>query len=244
MRVLIVEDDPGIAGGLSATLKARGFAVDTYSTLKCAWAAVTVGAFDLILLDLTLPDGDGIEWLHRLRRHTDPTSGLRPLPSGNAPVLIMTARDALPERVAGLDAGADDYLVKPFEPEELLARMRAAMRRSGGRRSPSLRHGGIEVNLSGHTVTRNGRPVELRPKEFHLLVTLLQARGEVLNRHRLEEALYGFDDEVESNALEVYVHHLRRKLGSDVIKTMRGVGYFIPLPSPTEPEPAAATSPA
>jgi two-component system, OmpR family, response regulator QseB len=233
MRVLIVEDDPGIAGGLSATLRSRGYVVDAYGTLKCAWAAVSVCAFDLILLDLTLPDGDGIEWLQRLRRHADPASGLRPLPSGNTPVLIMTARDALPERVAGLDAGADDYLVKPFEPEELMARMRAAMRRSGGRRSPVLRHDGIEVDLAGHTVQRDGQAVVLRAKEFNLFVALLQAHGQVLSRQQLEETLYGFDDEIESNALEVYVHHLRRKLGNDVIKTMRGVGYFIPLPHPS-----------
>lgn len=219
MRVLIVEDDAGIAGGLAATLKAAGYAVDTCDTLRQATAALRVEAFDLALLDLNLPDGDGIDWLRGLRAdgHT-------------LPVLIMTARDGLPDRIAGLDQGADDYLVKPFEPLELLARMRVALRRSEGRASPILHHGPLAVDPAAHTVHRAGQVVALRAKEFALLMVLLRASGQVVTRQRLEEALYGFDEALESNALEVHLHHLRRKLGEGLVKTVRGVGYYVPRP--------------
>lgn len=223
MRVLIVEDDAGIAGGLMATLRAEGYAVDVCATLAQAWSAVSVEDFDLVLLDLNLPDGDGVQWLRRLRQRSETGR-----PRSNLPVLIMTARDGLTDRVTGLDEGADDYLVKPFEPEELLARMRVALRRSAGQASPVLRHGDLEVDPAAHTVKRSGELVPLRAKEFALLLTLLRASGQVLTRSRLEEALYGFGDALESNALEVHIHHLRRKLGDDVVKTMRGVGYFTP----------------
>jgi DNA-binding response OmpR family regulator len=219
MRVLIVEDDAGIANGLAATLKAAGYAVDVCGTLGQASAALQVETFDLVLLDLNLPDGDGIDWLRRLRASGQPM-----------PVLIMTARDALPDRVAGLDQGADDYIVKPFEPEELLARMRVALRRSEGRASPLLHHGDLEVDPAGRTVCRAGQPVTLRAKEFALLLVLLRASGQVVTRQRLEEALYGFDEALESNALEVHMHHLRRKLGDGLVKTVRGVGYYVPRP--------------
>jgi two-component system, OmpR family, response regulator QseB len=219
MRVLIVEDDAGIASGLAATLKAAGYAADVCGTLGQASAALQVETFDLVLLDLNLPDGDGIDWLRRLRASGQPM-----------PVLIMTARDALPDRVAGLDQGADDYIVKPFEPEELLARMRVALRRSEGRASPVLRHGDLEVDPAGRTVLRAGQPVTLRAKEFALLMVLLRASGQVVTRQRLEEALYGFDEALESNALEVHMHHLRRKLGEGLVKTVRGVGYYVPRP--------------
>lgn len=220
MRVLIVEDDPGIAGGLAATLKAAGYAVDVCGTLGQARAALQVESFELVLLDLNLPDGDGLGWLRQLRAegHT-------------LPVLIMTARDALPDRVAGLDQGADDYLVKPFEPEELLARMRVALRRSEGRASPVLHHGDLAVDPAARTVLRAGQPVVLRAKEFALLLVLLRASGQVVTRQRLEEAVYGFDDALESNALEVHMHHLRRKLGEGLVKTVRGVGYYVPRPT-------------
>ena len=221
MRVLIVEDDAGIATGLAATLKASGYAVDVTSTLALARAALGVEPFDLVLLDLGLPDGDGLDWLRQVRR------------SGRVmPVLIMTARDALPDRVAGLDEGADDYVVKPFEPEELLARMRVALRRSEGRASPLLRHGDLVVDPAGHTLVRNGETVALRAKEFALLLALLRGSGQVLSRQRLEQALYGFDEVLDSNALEVHMHHLRRKLGEGLVKTVRGVGYFVPVPDP------------
>ena len=223
MRVLIVEDDTAIATGLAATLKASGYAVDVTATLAMASAALRVEPFDLVLLDLSLPDGDGLDWLRQVRR------------SGSVmPVLIMTARDALPDRVAGLDEGADDYVVKPFEPEELLARMRVALRRSEGRASPLLRHGDLVVDPAAHTVLRNGESVSLRAKEFALLLALLRGSGQVLSRQRLEQALYGFDEVLDSNALEVHMHHLRRKLGDGLVKTVRGVGYFVPAPQPQE----------
>jgi DNA-binding response OmpR family regulator len=223
MRVLIVEDDTAIATGLAATLKASGYAVDVTATLAMASAALRVEPFDLVLLDLSLPDGDGLDWLRQVRR------------SGSVmPVLIMTARDALPDRVAGLDEGADDYVVKPFEPEELLARMRVALRRSEGRASPLLSHGDLVVDPAAHTVLRNGESVSLRAKEFALLLALLRGSGQVLSRQRLEQALYGFDEVLDSNALEVHMHHLRRKLGDGLVKTVRGVGYFVPAPQPQE----------
>lgn len=217
MRILVVEDDEGIAGGLAATLRGAGYAVDICATLSSAWTALHVESFDMVLLDLGLPDGDGIDWLRRLRQE-----GL------HLPVLILTARDALPDRIAGLDEGADDYLVKPFDPGELLARMRVALRRSEGRASPVLRHGDLEVDPAAHTVRRAGKLVPLRAKEFALLLALLRASGQVLTRQRLEEALYGFDDALESNALEVHIHHLRRKLGNELLQTVRGVGYYVP----------------
>ena len=230
MRILVVEDDKGIAGGLAATLRGAGYAVDICGTLAAAASALRVEAFDLVLLDLGLPDGDGIDWLRRLRQE-----------GRMLPVLIMTARDALPDRIAGLDEGADDYLVKPFAPEELLARMRVALRRSEGRASPLLRHGDLEVDPAAHTVRRAGQAVPLRAKEFALLLALLRASGQVLSRQRLEEALYGFDDALESNALEVHIHHLRRKLGNDLLQTVRGVGYFVPRPDAGHATPDAAT---
>lgn len=223
MRVLIVEDDAGIAGGLMATLKAEGYAVDVCSALNQAWSAVTVEDFDLVLLDLNLPDGDGVQWLARLRQQP---AGAKP--RHDLPVLIMTARDSVADRVTGLDEGADDYVVKPFEPEELLARMRLALRRSIGKASPVLRHGNLEVDPAAHTVKQAGELVNLRAKEFALLLSLLRASGQVLSRSRLEESLYGFGEALESNALEVHIHHLRRKLGDDIVKTVRGVGYFVP----------------
>lgn len=234
MRVLIVEDDVGIASGLTATLRAAGYAVDVCASLAPAWSAVSVEDFDLVLLDLNLPDGDGLTWLNRLRQSRQGR------PRSDLPVLIMTARDALPDRVAGLDEGADDYLVKPFEPDELLARMRVALRRSAGQASPVLRHGELEVDPAAHTVKRAGQLVPVRAKEFALLLTLLRASGQVLSRARLEEALYGFGDALESNALEVHIHHLRRKLGDDLVKTVRGVGYFVPKAEPLARQAAAS----
>lgn len=219
MRILIVEDDPAIGSGVAASLGAAGYAADVCTTLARARAALGAEAFDLVLLDLGLPDGDGLDWLRELRQAGQ-----------TLPVLITTARDALPDRVGGLDEGADDYLVKPFEPDELLARIRLALRRSEGRASPLLVHGDLVVDPAARTVKRAGVLVPLRAKEFALLMALLRGSGRVLTRQRLEEALYGFDDALESNALEVHIHHLRRKLGEDLLTTVRGVGYFVPPP--------------
>lgn len=225
MRVLVVEDDPAIADGLTAMLRAHGYAVDACLTLSAADAAVHAEMPHLVLLDLGMPDGDGRVWLRRLRQH-----------GSTVPVIIMTARDALDERVGGLDDGADDYLVKPCSPEELLARMRVALRRSEGRASALLQHGRLTVDPAARTVWRDGQPVALRAKEFALLLVLLRHAGEVLTRQRLEAALYSFDETLDSNSLEVHVHHLRKKLGEALVKTVRGVGYFVPRADEPSPE--------
>src|SRR3990167_6602972 len=212
MRALVVEDDPGIASGLSDSLRQAGYAVDVCPTLDAAWAALAVEPFDVLLLDLGLPDGDGLDLLAR----------------SDMPVLIMTARDGVSDRISGLDSGADDYIVKPFDANELLARLRAMLRRAGGRSNPVIEHGDLVLDPATRTVERAGLPVALGGREFALLLTLLQARPQVLSKARLESALYGFGEALDSNAIEVHVHHLRRKLGESLIKTVRGVGYFVP----------------
>ena len=228
MRALVVEDDAGIAAGLQAALKQAGHAVDVCPDARRAWAALCVEPFDVVLLDLGLPDGDGIDLLARLRRQPEPAPGRVLLPRGDTPVIIMTARDGVNDRIGGLDSGADDYLVKPFDANELLARVRATLRRAGGRRRPFLEHGALRIDPAAHSVTRHGVPVALGAREFALLLTLVQARPQVLSKSRLESALYGFGEALDSNAIEVHVHHLRRKLGESLIKTVRGVGYFMP----------------
>jgi two-component system response regulator QseB len=224
MRILVVEDDDGIAEGLQANLRQRGYAVDVCFSIVAAWAALGQEAFDLVLLDLGLVDGDGAELLSRLRQA--PAGGA--LPDPQTPVLIMTARDQVSDRISGLNLGADDYLTKPFDVDELEARMRALLRRAAGRAHPLLVHGDLVVDPANRSVQRAGRTVELSPREFTLLLVLLESRGRVQSRAQLEARLYNWQDTVESNTVEVHVHHLRRKLGEGVIVTMRGVGYFIP----------------
>lgn len=237
MRALVVEDDPGIASGLQASLRQAGYAVDLCATIDAAWLALAVEPFDVMLLDLGLPDGEGLDLLARLRRQPAAAAGRATLPRPDMPVLIMTARDGVSDRISGLDSGADDYLVKPFDANEMLARLRAMLRRAGGRSSPVIAHGELVVDPAAHTVLRAGEAVTLGAKEFALLLTLLQARPQVLSKARLESALYGFDEGLESNAIEVHIHHLRRKLGDGLIKTVRGVGYFVPREdgAPTTP---------
>jgi two-component system OmpR family response regulator/two-component system response regulator QseB len=230
MRALVVEDDPDIASGLQASMRQAGYAVDSCTTLAAAWLALSVEPFDVMVLDLGLPDGDGIDLLARLRRQADPVAGRSSLPRNDLPVLIMTARDGVTDRIGGLDGGADDYIVKPFDANELLARLRAMLRRAGGRSNPVIEHGELVVDPAAHTVLRAGQPVALGGKEFALLLTLLQACPQVLSKPRLESSLYGFGEALESNAIEVHIHHLRRKLGESLIKTVRGVGYFMPRP--------------
>ncbi|MBP7420235.1 MAG: response regulator transcription factor [Burkholderiaceae bacterium] len=225
MRILVVEDDVGIADGLQANLQQRGYAVDWCDTVAHAWAALQAEPFDAVLLDLGLPDGDGGTLLQRLRQASAAPGGL---PAPDTPVLIMTARDEVQQRIAGLDLGADDYLVKPFDVDELEARLRALLRRAAGRSHPVIRHGALEIDPAAHTVLQAGVPVELSPREFAVLLVLLESRGRVQSRQQLEARLYNWQDAIESNALEVHIHHLRRKLGSTLIHTMRGVGYFIP----------------
>ena len=199
--------------------------MDGCDTVAHAWAALQAEPFDAVLLDLGLPDGDGGTLLQRLRQASAAPGGL---PAPDTPVLIMTARDEVQQRIAGLDLGADDYLVKPFDVDELEARLRALLRRAAGRSHPVIRHGALEIDPAAHTVLQAGVPVELSPREFAVLLVLLESRGRVQSRQQLEARLYNWQDAIESNALEVHIHHLRRKLGSTLIHTMRGVGYFIP----------------
>ena len=229
MRILVVEDDAGIAAGLRTNLQQRGYAVDVCDGVASAWGALRAERFDAVLLDLGLPDGDGAELLRRLR--LSPAAGASAataLPDPSTPVLIVTARDQVHQRIAGLDGGADDYLAKPFDMDELDARLRALLRRAAGRASPTIRHGDIEMDPAARTVHQGGRLVEMSPREFSVLLVLLEARGRVLSRQQIEERLYSWDAAIESNAVEVHIHHLRRKLGSASIQTMRGVGYFMP----------------
>jgi len=223
MRVLVVEDDEAIAWALRSHLQAQGWAVDCAFGIATAWAALAVEKFDMVLLDLGLADGDGTELLRRLRRAPQGR-----LPDAGMPVLIMTARDQVASRIVGLDLGADDYVTKPFDPDELTARMRALQRRAAGRAQPTLAYGELVIDPAGRTVMRAGRSVELSAREFAVLLALLECRPRVLSRAQIEERLYSFDQALESNAIEVHVHHLRRKLGDALIRTVRGVGYYVP----------------
>lgn len=217
MRLLLAEDDPMIGEAVRAGLHQQGFAVDWVRDGAAAEHALDVAAYDLCLLDLGLPRKEGLQVLAGLRR------------KGSAlPVVILTARDAIDDRVAGLDAGADDYVVKPFELAELAARIRAVLRRKGGRASSSIEHLGVALDTATHEVRRNGRPVELSGREFAVLHALMEHPGRILSRAQLEERLYGWDEEVGSNVVEVHIHSLRRKLGADFIRNVRGVGYRVP----------------
>ena len=222
MRVLVLEDDCRIADGLVAHLGRQGHAVDTAASLAAGWAALCAEPFDLLLLDLGLPDGDGSSLLARLR--TAPGGGL---PDPHTPVLVMTARDAVASRIGALDLGADDYVTKPFDPDELAARMRALRRRAAGRGQPLLQHGDLLVDPAARSVQRAGAPVALSGREFAVLLLLLEARPRVLSRAQIEAGLYSWDGALESNAIEVHVHHLRKKLGDGLIRTLRGVGYCL-----------------
>jgi DNA-binding response OmpR family regulator len=223
MRVLVVEDDPGIAQGLRLTLGQHGWAVDCVDSLAQAWTALRVEPFDAVLLDLGLPDGDGATLLQRLRQAPP---GARPDPG--TPVLIMTARDQVASRITGLDLGADDYLGKPFDADELAARLRAVCRRAAGRPQPVLRRGPLQLDPATRQVRRGEQLLELSAREYGVLLTLWQASPRVLSRQQIEASLYNWEQALDSNAIEVHVHHLRKKLGEGLIQTMRGVGYFIP----------------
>jgi two-component system OmpR family response regulator/two-component system response regulator QseB len=223
MRVLVVEDDEGIAQGLADHLARAGHAVDCTPAVAGGWSALASEPFDVVLLDLGLADGDGTELLRRLRQ-----APAGRLPDPLTPVLIMTARDQVASRIRGLDLGADDYLTKPFDPDELAARMRALRRRVAGRAQPTLRHGDLEIDPAGHSVRRAGEPVELSAREFAVLLALVEARPHVLSRAQIEAKLYNWDSVLESNAIEVHVHKLRRKLGDALVRTVRGVGYYVP----------------
>lgn len=216
MRILLVEDDPELGDGLTIGLRQSGFAVDWVRDGNAADLALLAETFDLVVLDLGLPRLTGMEVLSRARSRGQ-----------TMPILILTARDATGDKVAGLDAGADDYLVKPIDLDELAARIRALTRRSAGRAAPLLTHGDVVLDPAAHSVTLAGLAVELSSREFSLLQMLLESAGRVLTRSQLEQSIYGWRDEPDSNALEVHIHHLRKKLGSDLIRTLRGVGYTI-----------------
>ena len=214
MRLLLVEDDALIGRGVADALSDEGYAVDWVRDGAAGLAQLATGVHDLVILDLGLPERDGLSVLREARAR-----------SIALPVLVLTARDAPSDRVLGLDGGADDYLVKPFDLDELAARIRALLRRRVGRSDPIISHRGVTLNPSTHQVQLNGRPVTLQPREFYLLLAMIERPGAVLSREQLREKLYGWGDNVESNTIEVYVHALRKKLGADYIRTVRGVGY-------------------
>ncbi len=234
MRLLLVEDDRMIGDSLRSALRLEGYAVDWVRDVAAAQATLASERFDLVLLDLGLAAGgsaradierqaaDGLEVLRALRARSDAT-----------PVIVLTARDGRGDRVAGLDAGADDYLVKPFELDELTARIRAVLRRHGGRAQPLLAHAGVTLDPATRQVAQDGVAVLLSAREFAVLEALMLRPGAVLSRAQLEDRLYGWGEEIESNAVSVYIHQLRRKLGADFIRNVRGVGYFVAAASPS-----------
>jgi len=217
MKVLLIEDDRLIGEGISSGLKRDQYDVHWVRDGESALGVVCDPGYSAIVLDLGLPRISGLEVLRHARNK-----------KCNTPVLILTAQDSIEDRVAGLDAGADDYLTKPFDLDELRARLRALIRRSVGAADEILRYRDIEIHVASHTVTKAGMAVVLSRREFAMLLEMVSSVGRVLSKDRLEEKLYGWSDDVESNTIEVYVHHLRKKLGSDIIKTIRGVGYMVP----------------
>ncbi len=217
MRLLLVEDDAMIGESVVKGLRHDGLAVDWVKDGDAAEHSLGAEDFDLMLLDLGLPRKGGLDVLRALRAAGNPI-----------PVLILTARDAVPDRITGLNAGADDYLVKPFDLDELVARIHAILRRRSGRAEPVIRHGSLVLNPISHEVSFEGRPLSLSAREFALLQALLERPGAVLSVARLQERIYGWDEEVGSNTVEVFIHALRKKLGPDFIKNVRGVGYMLP----------------
>jgi two-component system response regulator QseB len=218
MRVLVVEDDPMIGRAVSAGLRGSGYAVDWVEDGASADLALGNETYDVVLLDLGLPRRNGLELLKVWRRD-----------GKNLPVLVITARDSLAERVAGLDSGADDYLVKPFDLDELLARIRAVLRRHAGRASPETVYGAVRLDPVRREVAFRGAQVELSAREYAVFEVLMKEPGAVVSREKLEDAVYGWGEEVGSNSVEVHLHHLRRKLAPELIRNVRGVGYRIAL---------------
>lgn len=216
MRVLLVEDDPLLGDGVRAGLKLADYAVDWVRDGEAGRLALLDQTYDACVLDLGLPRRDGLSLLKDLRGR------------GNAtPVLILTARDTSADKVSGLDAGADDYLVKPFDLAELQARLRALIRRAGGASTPTLSHAGVVLDPAAKRVSLDGQPITLSAREFALLHDLLSHKNRIRARSELEESLYAWGEEVESNTVEVYIHHLRKKFGADFIRTVRGLGYLV-----------------
>ena len=217
MRLLLVEDDTMIGETVLHVLRAEHYAVDWVKDGNMADEALRSAQYDLVLLDLGLPRRDGLDVLRALRARRS-----------TVPVLVATARDAVGDRIAGLDAGADDYVVKPYDTDELLARIRALIRRSAGRGEPVFEHKGVSLNPATREATVQGQPVSLSAREWAVLEPLLARPGVVLSRAQLEEKLFSWRDEISSNAVEVYIHGVRKKLGNEVIQTVRGLGYLVP----------------
>jgi two-component system OmpR family response regulator len=219
MRVLLIEDDTVLGAAVRDQIAADGHSVDWVPRLDAAAEALNGAAYDLVLLDLMLPDGRGITFLRRLRARGDVT-----------PVIILTALDQISDRIDGLNAGADDYLVKPFDLAELSARIGSVARRYSGNPNPILTHGPLEIDLAARSIHRDGRPVVLTAREWALFEAFLTRPGQLLSKAQLEEKLYAFDTEVESNTIEVHVSRLRKKLGAGIIETERGLGYRLGRP--------------
>lgn len=217
MRILIVEDDPMLGEGLQTGLRQAGFQPEWVKDGEAAWQILRHESFSAVVLDLGLPKMDGLEVLRRLRSEGQ-----------KLPVLVLTARDTADDVISGLDSGADDYMIKPCDLGELAARLRALVRRAAGAAAPIMQIGALSLDPASREVRYEERDVELSPREFDLLHELMLNAGKVLTRAQLESKIYPWGEEVESNALEVHVHHLRRKTSSDIIKTVRGVGYLIP----------------
>jgi two-component system response regulator QseB len=216
MRILLVEDDIMLGETVKQAINQENYVVDLVMNGEMCEAAIATTNFDLILLDINLPDKSGIDILRDLRKAKN-----------NIPVLILTARDSITQKIEGLNSGADDYLVKPFDLDELLARINALSRRSKGIASPTLIHKKIELNPINHKFTQNNIEIELSPKEFAIIKSLMENIGKVISKDSLENILYSWDNSAESNTVEVHIHHLRKKIGKDIIKTIRGIGYII-----------------
>ncbi len=218
MQILLVEDDESLAAGLKSALGREGFTTNHVSTGREAITASRADRPDIIVLDLGLPDMDGLDVLAHLQKQDNPV-----------PVLVLTARDSLDDKISGLDLGADDYLAKPFDMQELAARLRAFERRLSTARASLIVIGDVELDASSHAVRISGRAVELPRREYMLLKSLMESAGKVLTREALESRLYSWGEEVTSNALEVHIHHLRKKLPVDMIRTVRGIGYTVAM---------------
>lgn len=218
MRILLIEDSPGLGAAVQAYLSEHDHAVDWMQTLMHGQAALRTVSYQLILLDLMLPDGSGVDFLERLRRSKD-----------SRPVIILTAKDQISDRIRGLQAGADDYLIKPFDLDELLARIEAVARRSAGQARSVVSMGVFEVDLGRHLLNKAGHKIELTAKEWAMLEAFLRRPESLLSKSQLEDCLYAFGSEIESNTIEVYISRLRKKLGRQSIETVRGLGYRMTL---------------